>query len=141
MRGLPIEVYSGFPAVLAPCFLQELDLVRWRDAETHQGKDGRPHGDASRPLNQGLITARTQRRDRYWFKISRFTNPRQHVVKSITQCDELYPRHLRPPVSPKNHDHFWKPGTLSVTGCHSITSTVERMTLNRFCNELRVTQR
>ena len=36
MRGLPIEIDPGLPAVLVPGLLQELDLVRRRDAEAIQ---------------------------------------------------------------------------------------------------------
>ena len=121
MRGLAIEIDPGLPAVLVPGLLQELDLVCWRDVKATQGKDGRPHRDAPRALNHGCVTARAQRRGRHRLEIPRYPNPLQHVVQSITQCDDLCPGHLQPPVSPKSRDQFWKPGTLSVTGCHSMT--------------------
>ena len=62
MRGLPIEIDPGLPAVLVPGLLQELDLVRRRDAEAIQGKDGRPHRDAPRALDHGFVTARVMPR-------------------------------------------------------------------------------
>ena len=58
MRRLSIEIDPGLPAVLAPGVLQGLDLVRRRDAEAIQGQDGRPHRDAPRTLDHGLVTAR-----------------------------------------------------------------------------------
>jgi len=57
MRGLRIEIDPGLLAVLGPGLLQEFDLVRRRDAEAFQSKDGRSHRDAPRALDHGFVTA------------------------------------------------------------------------------------
>ena len=91
MRTLSIEIDPGLPAVRAPGVLQGLDLVRRRDAEAIQGKDGRSHRDAPPALDHGFVTARAERRGYHGLKVPRIPNPLQHVVQLITQRDDLRP--------------------------------------------------
>lgn len=56
MRGLPIEIDPGLPAMLDPSLLQKLYFVRRCNTEAIQGKDGRPHRDTLRALNQGFVS-------------------------------------------------------------------------------------
>jgi len=117
--GFPLRLIPVFRGRLVQVLSKKRELVRRRYAEAIQGKDGRSHRDAPCAVDHGFVTAGAQRRGRRGLKIPRIPNPPRHFVQLIAQCDDLRPGHLRPPVSPKNLDHFWKPGTLSVTGCHS----------------------
>ena len=55
--------------MLGPGLLQEFDLVRRRDAEAIQSKDGRSHRHAPRARDHAFVTAPAERRGRHGLKL------------------------------------------------------------------------